>query len=107
MPRETVQICELCGSLCRAIECVDGKHVYLRPLVDGSLGIEEGRSRILSMLAEAKFAKTRLDAAIMMLHHAEEFLQNKGHKFMHLEVKRCLDTLIDRRHPENNIPPPP
>lgn len=97
MARETVQACTTCGSLCRSIECATGEHKYLKPIVNGALSQEAAREKILAMIQEAKFNYLRLGTAITMLHHLEEFLQMKGHKFMHLEVKRTLESLGDRR----------
>lgn len=73
-----------------------GHKLYL-PLVEGQLSAETARKKILETLQEAKFNKTRLETATMMLKHLEQFLAQKGHKVMCLQVKRTLESLEDRR----------
>jgi len=100
MVRETIVTCGTCGSLCRSIECdrTNGNaHSYYRPMVEGTLTKEETRAQMLETIQQSKFNRMRLEAAITTLSHVEQFLASKGHKFMHMEVKRTLMQLQDRR----------
>lgn len=96
-PRETIETCGLCHSLCRAIECGGMDHKFLKPLLEGQLAGEEARAKIVDMLQSAKFCQIRLDKALNMLLHVESFLESKGHKVVRLEVKRTIESLRDKR----------
>jgi hypothetical protein len=96
MSRETIEVCALCHSICRAIECTGGHRVF-QPLVEVGHDADSYRAQVLEAIQDSKFCKTRIETALTMLRHLEQFLGLKGHKIMQLQVKQTLRSLEDRR----------